>query len=326
MPRKRNPHRGSMQYWPRSRASGMTARVRTWVPGTEAKLLGFAGYKVGMTHVIAVDNRQTTLTKGEEIVMPATVIECPPLKVVGIRTYKLTPNGPQPASQILLPKPDATLARVFPLPKKQKHTADSLKPEGVTDVRVLVQTMPKESGFGKKTPEFFELAIGGASPAQKLEHAKALLGKDVKASDVFKPGQQLDAHGITKGHGFQGPVQRFGIMIRSHKSEKTKRGPGAIGPWRGPRMWKSPHAGQMGFHQRLELNKQILKVGDNPSEVNPLGGWLHYGLVKSQYLLLKGSLMGPPKRLITLTPASRPNKHWAKDAPALVMISQASKQ
>jgi large subunit ribosomal protein L3 len=326
MPRKRNPHRGSMQFWPRSRASGMTARIRDWTPGTEAKLLGFAGYKVGMTHVIAVENRPNATAKGDEVAMAATVIECPPLKVVGIRTYHETPNGLQPAGQVLAAKPDPALSRVIPLPKQQKHTPESLKADGLADVRVLVQTSPRESGFGKKTPELFEMAVGGASPAQKLEHAKALLGKEVKAGDTFKPGQQLDAHGITKGHGFQGPVKRFGIMIRAHKSEKTKRGPGAIGPWRGPRMWKSPHAGQMGFHQRRELNKQVLKLGDNPADVNPAGGWPHYGLVKTNYLLLKGSLMGPPKRLITLLPAARPNKLVPKDPPALVMISQASKQ
>ena len=56
MPTKRWPRRGSLQYWPRKRAKSPVARVKAWANVKDPILLGFAGYKAGMTHVMAVDN------------------------------------------------------------------------------------------------------------------------------------------------------------------------------------------------------------------------------------------------------------------------------
>jgi len=153
-----------------------------------------------------------------------------------------------------------------------------------------------------------------------------MMGKEIKVNDVFTEGQQIDTHAITKGKGYQGPVKRFGINIRSHKSEKTKRGPGNVGSWTGNRSSPVPHAGQMGFHQRTEYNKQILKISDEVQKVNVKGGFLRYGEVRNQYMILKGSITGPSKRLIKMTQAIRQNKKVPKDAPQITFISTASKQ
>ena len=56
MPQTRQPRRGSMQFWPRKRARRSYARVKAWANSDKPKLLGFAGYKVGMTHIIATDS------------------------------------------------------------------------------------------------------------------------------------------------------------------------------------------------------------------------------------------------------------------------------
>src|SRR3989338_433745 len=93
MPTKRKPRSGSLQYWPRKRSKRPFARVRTWVTSKEAKPLGFAGYKVGMTHLIINDNNKNSMTKGMDISCPATIIECPPLKTASIKFYKNTMNG-----------------------------------------------------------------------------------------------------------------------------------------------------------------------------------------------------------------------------------------
>ena len=86
------------------------------------------------------------------------------------------------------------------------------------------------------------MKIGG-SIEEKFKFAKENLGKEILILDVFKQGDQIDVHSITKGKGFQGPVKRFGITIRTHKSEKAKRNPGSLGPWYGHAhfMWKVPH-------------------------------------------------------------------------------------
>ncbi len=93
MPTRKSPRKGSLQYWPRKRSKKALARVRSWPESKEAKLLGFAGYKAGMTHLLVTDNRPNSITKGAEIFMPVTVIECPAIKVLGINFYKKTPYG-----------------------------------------------------------------------------------------------------------------------------------------------------------------------------------------------------------------------------------------
>ena len=78
MPNKRSPRKGSMQFWPRKKAKRAYARVNSFAQEKEPKLLGFAGYKAGMSHLLVEDNRKTSTTKGEDIFCPVTIIECPP--------------------------------------------------------------------------------------------------------------------------------------------------------------------------------------------------------------------------------------------------------
>jgi large subunit ribosomal protein L3 len=322
MPRIRTPRQGSLQYWPRKRAADIVARIRTWQAGKEAKLLGFPAYKVGMTHVILTDNRQTSLTKNEDIQVPVTVLECPPIKVAAIMLYKQDVYGLHCAGQITSDKLDKELTRSLVLPKKQQKQPDT---KNIADVKVLVYTQPKNTTIGKKKPEFLELGIGG-KPEEKLAFAQSILGKEITIKDIFTEGQLIDVTSITKGKGYQGPVKRFGIALRSHKSEKTKRGPGSLGPWHGFKGWRTPHAGQMGFQQRTEYNKHLIKFGDDPAKINAKGGFLRYGVVKNAYALVKGSIGGASKRLVTLTTPKRAWPKHPKEAPAIVYTSTSSKQ
>ncbi len=310
-----------MQYWPRVRAKGI--RVRSWAKVLQLKPLGFAGFKAGMTHVIATNNRPTSITKGEAISIPVTVVECPPMKVFGISFYKHTPYGWSLSSQLISPNADKELGRTLVLPKKT-HGKES---DRYDEVRLLVYTQPKLTGIGQKKPFISEVALGGKKE-EKLAYAKNLLGKEITLSDVFKEGDQVDVHSITKGKGFQGPVKRFGVSIRQHKSEKTKRGPGTLGPWcgQGKVMYRVAHAGQMGFHLRTEWNKWVVKIGKKEEAITPKGGFINYGEVRNTYVLLKGSVGGSKKRLIRFNVATRPNKGIPTQAPQLQYISVDSKQ
>tara|TARA_B100000886_G_scaffold282042_1_gene206216 strand:- start:221 stop:547 length:327 start_codon:yes stop_codon:yes gene_type:complete len=89
-----------------------------------------------------------------------------------------------------------------------------------------------------------------------------------------------------------------------------------------------PQAGQTGYHQRTEYNKRLLKIGDNPDEINPKGGFLNYGLIRGNYALLHGSLPGPSKRLIRFRKAVRfhGKKTDSVVVPEITMISQESQQ
>lgn len=307
MPRTRQPRAGSMQFWPRVRAKYSYARIRNWPTSKEAKPLGFAGYKVGMTHLLINDNSPHSLTKGTEIFCPITVVECPPLNAVSLRFYKNAQHGAKLVSQLFADS-------------KEKEVSD------FDFIRLLCHTQPKLTSIGKKKPEMFEVAIGG-SKEQQFAYAKEKLGKEISVNEVFKQGQQLDIHSLTKGKGFQGPVKRFGVQLRHHKSEKSRRNPGSLGPWKsqGHVMWRTAHAGKMGYHLRTEYNKWLVKIGNKADEINVKGGFLHYGIVKNPYILVKGSVAGSQKRLIRFTDVIRPKKKM-EELPQIVYISIESKQ
>lgn len=321
------PRHGSMQYWPRKRASREHARVRTWASSTvsdKSTLLGFAGYKVGMTHTMAVDNRPKHLTKGDTIAMPVTIVECPDIVILGLNAYKKENGALKIAKTIMSDKSNKNLKRTL-VENKQKHDLSSIeRMTKIVEIRALVHTQPYKTNLGKKKPEVFEISLGGNVNAQ-IEFMKNNLGKEIPVNEVLKEGQLVDIHAVTKGKGFQGPVKRFGVGLRQHKAEKVKRGPGSLGPWRGQGhvMYRVAHAGQMGYHTRTFYNSWIVKLGDKVADINTKEGFRAYGVLKNKYLLFKGSLPGPAKRLLKFTAPMRPNKKVPTQAPQMeIMINK----
>lgn len=326
MPKPVHPRHGSMQVWPRVRAKSVRPRIRTWMQSKEAKLMGFPGYKAGMTHAQIIDPNPNSLTKNETISVPVTVIECPPVKVIGATFYKTDDSKIRQVGAYLEKEADKHLKKRLVTAKKSKKI-DDVKPDTFEDIRILIQTQPSMTGIGTKIPQVLEISIGGKKE-DKISFLKENINKTIKVSEAFNPGQVCDIHSITKGKGFQGPVKRFGVSIRSHKSEKTKRGPGSLGGWKGQSgfMYRVAHAGQMGFHQRVQYNNRIIKIGENSSEVNPKGGFVRYGVLKNDYVLLKGSTPGSIKRMMMITQPIRPNKHSKPFEINVEAISQSSKQ
>lgn len=314
-----------MQFWPRKRAYRHVARVRSWPKSDKANLLGFAGYKVGMTHVLAEDTSQKSTTKGEKITIPVSIIECPAIKITSARFYK-NKDGLKLVTEVFA-KPAKDLKRKLPLPKKTSKKLEEVNLDDFDEIRVNVHTQPRYTAIGKKKPDFFEVAIGG-SKEDAFAYVKENLGHEVTVRDIFSEGQLVDAHVITKGKGYQGPVKRFGVSIRSVKSEKIKRAPGSIaGGWKahGHMMYRVPDAGQTGFHMRTEYNKQIISILDEPENVNPQGGFVRYGNVKNTFVLIKGSVGGSRKRLVRFCSPIRPQKEEPA-APKVLEISRKSKQ
>ena len=334
MTRHHQPRKGSVAFSPRKRASKQSPRIKSWPQADETGLLGFAGYKVGMTHVKMTDNRKNSPTEGMEISMPVTVLEVPPVVVMGIRAYRKTTRGLKTMMDVMASDLSEDLLRKIPLP--DEYDTDSKLNEikenidDIFDIRVLIHTNPKSASVPKKKPEIIECGLGGATVAEKLDYATEVLGTEINAADVFSDGEHVDSIGITKGKGFQGPVKRWGVRIQYGKAARSSKGRhvGSLGPWSPERtMWTVPQAGQMGYHKRTEYNKKILKIGDisEADSVNPDGGFVKYGLVKNNFIMVKGSLPGPTKRLVILRKAMRPHRKH-NDAPEISYISTASKQ
>lgn len=331
--KKHAPKRGSLAYSPRKRAKSILARIRYW-PKIEAetpRLLGFVGYKAGMTYAIVVEDRKRSPNFGKEVIRPVTVLETPPLLICGIRAYTKTPYGLRTLTEAWMEDPPDELERVFTLPEKF-NTEENLKKiaenlEKVSKIRVIAVTQPKQTSVPKKKPEVAEIEIGGGTVHQQFQYAKSLLGKTINPAEVFKEGQHVDVIAVSTGKGFQGPVKRWGVKILQHKGRKTKRGVATLGPWNPHRvLYSVPRAGQMGFHQRTEYNKRILKIGTDGKEITPKGGFIRYGPVRGPYMLLEGSTPGPEKRPIKLRYPARPPKGAPEEPPQITYISLESPQ
>jgi large subunit ribosomal protein L3 len=299
------PRHGSLAYLPRGRSSRFLPRVKHWPDGRDGPL-GFVAFKVGMTAVHFIDNRPGSPTQGSEVRSAATVIAAPPLKVIGLALYGKEEGRLVDVGRIWSPEFSEEVKRrnktFNPSPGPEK--VDELR-EKVAEVRLIVATQPRLVGLGKK-PLITEIKIGG-DVESALRKGLELLGKELRLSDVFKEGEFVDVIGVTKGKGFQGVVKRYGVSILQRKSRKTRRGVAAIGPWN-PHyvMYTVPRSGQMGYHRRTEFNKRLLKISSDTQAVNPASGWHRFGIIRTEYAVVEGSLPGTPKRPLILRIAAKP--------------------
>lgn len=321
------PRRGSLGFRPRVRAKSIVARIRSWpeVEG-ETRPLAFAGYKVAMTHAVVIEDWPRTPLYGKEVIKPVTIIEVPPLYVCAVRAYSKTFNGLKSVGEVWVESPPRDLERVFTVPEKFNFDSalEKLKSslDRISDLRFIVCCQPRKAGIRKKKPEVFEVKIGGGSIEERFNFALKFIGKELSIRDVFDEGQFVDVISVSKGKGFQGVVKRFGVKImpRWHKHRKGHRRIGSIGPAHPGTMWTIPRAGQLGFHQRTEYNKRILKIGDSGDEITPKGGFPHYGVVRSGYVVVEGSIPGSPKRLVKLRYPIRPPLNAPKTKPRVLYV------
>ena len=331
MPTTRRPRKGSMGYSPRKRARSITARISSWPEGGDgAKLQGFAGYKAGMTHAFIVDYRPRSTTAGQEIQVPVTILEVPPLKVCAIRFYQDTAYGRKAVGEVWSKTLDKELSRRLPVPKEYDEKAGWAAAEKLEydDIRALVYTQPVlVSGLPKKRPELMEIRVGGGKMDDRLKYAKGVLGKTVTIKDFTKEGQMIDVSSVTKGRGWQGVTKRWGTKLLMHKNSKHRRLVGTLGTKRPNYVRRSvPQGGQVGFHQRTELNKRVLKIGDKGDEVTPRGGFLHYGELRNSYIILHGSIPGPTKRIVRFREPVRTGGVKLTEPPQVTFVSIESKQ
>ena len=86
-------------------------------------------------------------------------------------------------------------------------------------------------------------------------------------------------------------------------------------------MFTVPMAGQLGFFSRITYNNRIISHGKiSEKDINPSQGFKHFGKIKSEYIIVKGSISGPAKRQILLSYPSRPSKKQIKLKYSLLSI------
>ena len=118
-------------------------------------------------------------------------------------------------------------------------------------------------------PEKRHLDKAGVAPKKYLrefdvENAAELYVGDIVKADAFQAGDFVDVTGISKGHGYQGVIKRWGAQRTptSHGGGPVHRHAGSMGSTTDPsRIFKGKiGAGQMGVDQVTIQNLDIVKV------------------------------------------------------------------
>ena len=323
--KRHSPRRGSLAYSPRARAKSMEARVRAWpqagASDDEPRILAHCGFKAGCVQVVSIDDREKVPNAGKQLVSLGTVLATPPVLILGIRGYaKDVTRGRYAAFDVFAEDMPREMAKIITLKNKDAGIALQQAESSlgkIHEIYAILAVSPRQAGLDQKKPYIFEGMVGGGDIPKQFAYLKEMLGKQIRISDTFETGVNVDVAAITKGKGWQGVLKRWNVKKKQHKSRKTVREVGSLGPI-SPQsvMYTVPRAGQFGFHQRTEYDKRILVMGDAASEsesdngkddnnnqgggINPAGGYKHFGLVKGEYVILKGSIPGTYRRLVKM--------------------------
>ncbi|KAJ1968531.1 60S ribosomal protein L3 [Dispira parvispora] len=356
------PRHGHLGFLPRKRARRLQGRCKAFPkddPSKPVHLTAFLGYKAGMTHVVRDMDRPGSKMHKKEVVEAATVIETPPIVVVGVVGYVKTPRGLRNLTTVWAEHLSEEVKRRFyknwyRSKKKaftkyaQKYAEDTKSVDRELEriskycqvVRVICHTQIRKVRINQKKAHIMEIQLNGGSVADKVEWARSHFEKGVEVSAVFEQDEMIDVIGVTKGKGFEGVTTRWGTKKLPRKTHKGLRKVACIGAWHPSRvMYSVARAGQNGFHHRTEVNKKIYRVGNGEDKSNastefdltvknitPMGGFPHYGIVNQDYIMIKGACVGVKKRVLTLRKSLRVHtKRSALEKIQLKFIDTSSK-
>merc|ERR1711988_331562 len=339
------PRHGSKGFLPKKRARRHRGRVKAF-PRDDSKkpihLTAFLGYKAGMTHIVREVDKPGSKVNKKEVVEAVTILETPPMVIVGIVGYVATPKGLRALRTVWAEHIGEDCRRRFyknwykskkkAFAKASKKWSDDLGKKVIEKdlkamkrycktVRVIAHTQMKLLHQRQKKSHIMEIQVNGGTIAQKIEWARQHLEKPVPITSVFTQDEMIDVIGVTKGKGFKGVTSRWHTRKLPRKTHKGLRKVACIGAWHPSRVqFTVARAGQKGYHHRTEINKKIYDIRDGfhmkdgklvknnaatdydlaDKSINPMGGFPHYGLVKQDFVMIKGCCVGPKKRVLTL--------------------------
>merc|ERR1712167_190487 len=330
-------------YLPKRRTKYAKGKIRSYPKDGKSKpvhLTAFMGYKAGMTHVVRyLEKREGKKTIKKDVVEPVTVIETPPIKIVGMVGYIETPRGLRALGTVWAQNLPETLKRRFYknyyVAKKKAFTNFAKKYEAKDNgkkpvdrdidrirkycqvVRVLCCTQIEKMNFRQKKAHLLEIQVNGGSVADKVAWATDHFEKEVTVDQVFNMNEMVDTIAITRGKGTAGVIKRFRVSRLPRKTHRGLRKVACIGAWHPSAVkWTVARTGNLGYYHRTNMNHKVYRVGAGASggvdnnastendpdikNITPQGGFPHYGIVNEDFLLLRGAVMGPRKRQVTI--------------------------
>merc|ERR1712066_938151 len=330
------PRSGNLGFLPRKRTRHHRGRIRSFPKDDASKkphFTAFVGFKAGMTHITRDMHKIDSRLHKKEVVEAVTIIETPPVKVVGFVGYIETVKGLRALATVWSNDLSNDVKRRFYKnwyhSKKKAFTKYVNKKDDqanstarivkyCTIIRAIVHNQPHlMNNLRSKKAHVMEVQINGGSIQEKIDYVKGFFEKDLKVDNVFSNLETIDVIGVTKGKGYTGGTKRWGVRKLPRKSHRGLRKVGCIGAWHPSKIqFTVARAGQSGYHHRTEENKRIYRIGqgekygitnnastDNDltqKNITPMGGFPHYGVVRDDYIMIKGCCIGTKKRSLVL--------------------------
>ncbi|KAG9264301.1 60S ribosomal protein L3-like [Astyanax mexicanus] len=280
------PRHGHMGFLPHKRSKRHHGRVRSWPkddPKQPVHLTAFLGYKAGMTHTLREVHRTGMKISKREEVEAVTIIETPPIIVVGVVGYISTIKGLRSFKTIFAEHLSDECKRRFyknwykskkkaftkyskkwqdETGKKQLEKDFTLMKKYCSVIRVIVHSQMRLLPLRQKKAHVMEVQLNGGTVAEKVDWVRERLEQPVPVSAVFCQNEMIDVIGVTKGHGVKGVTSRWHTKKLPRKTHKGLRKVACIGAWHPARVgYTIARAGQKGYHHRTELNKKIYRIG-----------------------------------------------------------------
>jgi large subunit ribosomal protein L3e len=272
LPKKRSRrHQGKVKAFPKDD------------PKQPVHLTAFLGYKAGMTHILREVDRPGSKVHKKEVVEAVTIIETPPMMIVGVIGYIDTPRGPRTLKTIFAEHLSDEFRRRFYKNwyrcKKKAFTKAAAKWQDEAGkkeiekdfakmkkycsiIRVIAHTQTKLMNRRQKKAHVLEIQLNGGTVAEKVQFAREHLEKQIPIDTVFNQDEMIDTIGVTKGKGFKGVTSRWHTRKLQRKTHKGLRKVACIGAWHPSRVsFSVARAGQKGYHHRTEMNKKIYRIG-----------------------------------------------------------------
>uniref|UniRef100_A0A8H7NDS7 Large ribosomal subunit protein uL3 n=1 Tax=Bionectria ochroleuca TaxID=29856 RepID=A0A8H7NDS7_BIOOC len=315
------PRHGSLAYLPRKRAARHRGKVKSFPkddPKKPVHLTAAMGYKAGMTTIVRDLDRPGAKANKKEVVEAVSIVDTPPMIVVGLVGYIETPRGLRSLTTVWAEHLGDELKRRFYKnwykSKKKAFTKYAKKHSESSGASITRELERIKKYCTVKKAHLMEIQLNGGSIAEKVDFGRELFEKPVSIDTIFEQDEVIDVIAVTKGHGFSGVTSRWGTKKLPRKTHKGLRKVACIGAWHPSHVqWTVARAGQDGYHHRTSVNHKVYRIGkgdadDNASTsmdvtkktITPLGGFVRYGEINNDFVMVKGSIPGVKKRVVTL--------------------------
>merc|ERR1712166_917206 len=182
------PRNGSLGFIPKRRTKHHRGRVRHFPRDDASKpvhLTAFMGFKAGMTHCVKYfERRDGKKVLKKDIVHAASVIECPPMKVIGMVGYIETPRGLRTLQTVMAQQMDQQVMRRFY--KNSVHRDIARIKKYASTVRVLCATQNHLLKLRMHKAHVMEIQVNGGDIAKKVDWAYGKFEQEVAVGEVFE--------------------------------------------------------------------------------------------------------------------------------------------